>query len=185
MNEKIKLDLFLVDLHNIYDLSASINYLEHEDDDDRYNIQLGKVFKYEPSIEKDEPFDANLFTKKCDELYDCINTYDKHFMTELLKRLLSNNYKDMNELSNSIRFYFISLNLGIVQSDPTQNFNPMLFLENDEFRKLMFGFLFSYDCFFHTHRLFLQVFKNTMDLSDPLINNTVTHLCHHYCAMFS
>lgn len=187
MNEKIKLDLFLIDLYNVYNLESNVSYLEEKEhanmDDELYNEELEKVFKYETK-DNVKTFDS-VFLEKCDDLYECINTYDTNFMSELLRRLLTNNNKNKDELSNSIRFYFICTNIGIVENDISKDFNPTLFLDNEAFRKLMFGFLFSYDCFYYTHRLFLQVFKNTLDLSDVLINATVTQLCRNYCAMFS
>jgi hypothetical protein len=167
-----------------------------------YQKQLSDVLM----IERDEQF-----IEKVDVVYDIITNYDSTFMDYLLICVLSNNkynfkHKDENGksftcvidsdtkeldnvlrhsvVSNSLYFYFMCSSLNTIFINNNENFNVYNYIKNTEFRKLVFGMLFSFQCFQYLHiilKLYINIKSNNLNiciLNEPenaiILNNLST-----------
>lgn len=152
-----------VTLKQLYDYNAIVDYLTIKkgtiinnkndviDEIQNYQQQLSRALKMELTTITNNP---ECIVKKCDEIYDCININDKHFMDSLLRRvLITETDGDINTcfLSNNMFFYMATSGLKTLRINTAHDFNALDHLDNDEYRRMVFSFLFSFNCFHFFH----------------------------------
>lgn len=131
-------------MNTLYNFNVVINYLNEENENSIkiYQEGLQKVLLSDNS----ETF-QELFTEKCDAIYDVINNNHIEIMDHLLNSVLS------NDLSNNMYFYICCNSIKSLTISTTRNFNVFEYLDNNDYRKMIFGFLFNYECFQYLHSL--------------------------------
>lgn len=184
-------------LNGIYNINATVNYMsdvcigkntecDYNDDKitNKYQQQLCEVFYIE---------DETQFIKQTDALYDTIENYDNCFMDYLILNILSenkfkekkeitvklSNTKDLKQIlgeshvSNSLYFYLMCSSLKTLNINSDDVFNVYDYILNEEFKKLVFGLLFSFQCFQYIHAL-LVLWVNAKENEYETILNSLS-----------
>lgn len=145
----------------LYNYTTDVDYLA-------INNKDKSLLYYQNSIKKilylNNNNNNNEFMNKCDLVYEFINIQDKDFMNQFLYLVLNMN-DNSTKLSNNMYFYMCVS--SVVKVDTTKDFNINEYINNDKFRKLVFGFLFNYDCFQYLHTILIWYFTcNAHNIDD-------------------
>jgi len=171
---------------HLYNFKYNVDYFNKDN-----NISL---IKYQNDItEVLAETDENNFSLKCDIIYEFINEHNEEFMSDLLERTLTiNRNKIIPPVSNSMYFYLCCSSLSSLKIDSTKDFNANEYINNPEYRKMIFGFLFSHNCFYYLHQI-IQMYINsdnyityiTSETNNVNIHNTYIKLSESFNSMFN
>jgi len=152
------------ELNKYYNINKDIYYCESKyTTDNANNLFDTQIAMYQTQLREIlHVKNADDFQPQCDVLYDCINRNDKAFMdTLILKMTTNNNSPTASILSNDMHFYFCCV--ALIDIDTTVDFNALDYIDKDDFRKLVFGFAFSYTCFGYFHLLMKDYYYGIQD----------------------
>lgn len=140
-------------MNTLYDVTQTVDYKTKFVNDDEnlalYQEQIQSVFFYHSSL---VPF-SDVFKDKCDALYEFLNRENREFMDVLLEGVLD------KSLSDSLYFYICCTTIKTLVIDNTVAFDVFKHLSNEDYRKLVFGYLFSFDCFQSFHVVLKKYFN--------------------------